>query len=57
MPQPTGQGFVTPHQQMIPRPNLFQTPNNVNQSAQRTPTTKNQNVQNTPATQGATPVK
>jgi hypothetical protein len=38
MPQPTEQGFVTPERQMIPRPNLFQTPNNRNQSAQRTPT-------------------
>jgi hypothetical protein len=27
MPQPTGQGFVTPQWQMIPLPNLFQTLN------------------------------
>jgi hypothetical protein len=41
MPRPAGQGFVTPQQQMIPRPNLFQTPNTRNQSAQGTPTTPN----------------
>jgi hypothetical protein len=41
MPQPTGQGFVTPQQQMIPRPNLFQTLNIENQSAQGIPTTLN----------------
>jgi hypothetical protein len=38
MPQPAEQGFVTPQRQMIPRPNLFQTPNTGNQSAPRTPT-------------------
>jgi hypothetical protein len=38
MPQPAGQGFVTPQWQMTPRPNLFQTPNTGNQSAPRTPT-------------------
>jgi hypothetical protein len=38
MPQPTEQGSVTPQRQMIPRPNLFQTPNTGNQSAPRTPT-------------------
>jgi hypothetical protein len=27
MPRPADQGFVTPQQQMIPHPNLFQTPN------------------------------
>jgi hypothetical protein len=36
MPQPVEQEFVTPQRQMIPRPNLFQTPNTGNQSAQRT---------------------
>jgi hypothetical protein len=36
MPQPTAQGFVTPQRQMISRPNLFQTSNTGNQSAQRT---------------------
>jgi hypothetical protein len=41
MPQPTDLGFVTPQRQMIPRPNLFQTPNTRNQSAQGTPTTRN----------------
>jgi hypothetical protein len=41
MPQPSGQGFVTPQQQMIQCPNLFQTPNNGNQSAQGTPSTQN----------------
>jgi hypothetical protein len=41
MPRLVGQGFVTPQQQMIPRPNLFQTPNTGNQSAQGTPTTPN----------------
>jgi hypothetical protein len=39
MPRPANQGFVTPQQQMIPHPNLFQTPNTGNQSAQGTPTT------------------
>jgi hypothetical protein len=38
MPQPAAQGFVTPHRQMIPRPNLFQTPNNEKHSAPRTST-------------------
>jgi hypothetical protein len=38
MPQPTAQGFVTPQRQMILHPNLFQTPNTGNQSAQRTST-------------------
>jgi hypothetical protein len=38
MPRPAGQGFVTPQQQMIPRPNLFQTLNTGNQSAPKTPT-------------------
>jgi hypothetical protein len=38
MPQPAPQGFVTPQRQMIPHPNLFQTPNTGNQSAQRTST-------------------
>jgi hypothetical protein len=38
MPQPTAQGFVTPQRQMIPHPNLFQTPNTGNQSALRTRT-------------------
>jgi hypothetical protein len=41
MPRPVGQGFVTPQQHMIPCPNLFQTPNTGNQSAQGTPTTPN----------------
>jgi hypothetical protein len=41
MPHPTGQGFVTSQQQMIPHPNLFQTLNTRNQSAERTPTTQN----------------
>jgi hypothetical protein len=41
MPRPVDQGFVTPQQQMIPRPNLFQTLNTGNQSAQGTPTTPN----------------
>jgi hypothetical protein len=41
MPRPAGQGFVTPQQHMIPCPNLFQTPNAGNQSAQGTPTTPN----------------
>jgi hypothetical protein len=41
MPQPAGQGFVTPQQQMIPRTNHFQTSNAGNQSAQGTPTTSN----------------
>jgi hypothetical protein len=41
MPRPVGQGLVTPQQQMIPRPNLFQTPNTGNRSAQGTPTTPN----------------
>jgi hypothetical protein len=41
MPQLAGQGFVTPQQQMILRPNLFQTPNTGNQSAQGTPTSPN----------------
>jgi hypothetical protein len=41
MPQPTREGFVTPQQQMIPRPNLFQTPNSENQNVQRTPTDPN----------------
>jgi hypothetical protein len=36
MPQPAEQGFVTPQQQMILCPNLFQTSNTGNQSAQRT---------------------
>jgi hypothetical protein len=36
MPKPTAQGIVTPQRQMIPRPNLFQTPNTGNPSAQRT---------------------
>jgi hypothetical protein len=36
MPQTAKQGFVTPQRQMIPRPNLFQTPNTRNQSAPRT---------------------
>jgi hypothetical protein len=36
MPQPTTQGFVTPQWQMIPHPNLFQTPNTRNQSAPKT---------------------
>jgi hypothetical protein len=36
MPQPNAQGFVTTQRQMIPHPNLFQTPNTGNQSAQRT---------------------
>jgi hypothetical protein len=38
MPRPTERGFVTPLQQMILRPNLFQTPNTGNQSAPWTPT-------------------
>jgi hypothetical protein len=38
MPQPAEQGFVTPQRQMNPHPNLFETPNTENQSAQRTPT-------------------
>jgi hypothetical protein len=38
MPLPIGQGFVTLQWQMIPRPNLFQTPNTMNQSVQRTST-------------------
>jgi hypothetical protein len=38
MPRSAGQGFVTPQQQMISRPNLFQTPNTGNQSAPKTPT-------------------
>jgi hypothetical protein len=38
MPQPTAQRFVTPQQQMILHPNLFQTPNTRNQSSPRTPT-------------------
>jgi hypothetical protein len=46
MPQPTGQGYITPQRQMISHPNLFQTLN-----------TENQNVQRTLATEGATPVK
>jgi hypothetical protein len=41
MPRPVSQGFVTPQQQVIPRSNLFQTPNAENQSAQGTPTTPN----------------
>jgi hypothetical protein len=41
VPQSTGQGFVTPQQQMIPHPNLLQTSNTWNQSAQGTPATKN----------------
>jgi hypothetical protein len=41
MPRSAVQGFVTPQQQMILRPNLFQTPNTGNQSAQGTPTTPN----------------
>jgi hypothetical protein len=41
MPRLAGQGFVTPQQHMIPRPNLFQTPNTENQSAQGTATTPN----------------
>jgi hypothetical protein len=41
MPRPAGQGFVTPQQQMILHPILFQTPNTRNQSAQGTPTTPN----------------
>jgi hypothetical protein len=41
MPQLADQGFVTPQQPMIPRPNLFQTPNTGNQGAQGTPTTPN----------------
>jgi hypothetical protein len=41
MPRPADQGFDTPQQPMIPRPNLFQTPNTGNQSAQGTPTTPN----------------
>jgi hypothetical protein len=41
MPRLAGQGFLTPQQQMMPRPNLFQTPNTGNQSAQGTPTTPN----------------
>jgi hypothetical protein len=41
MPRPAGQGFVTPQQQMISCPNLFQTLNIRNQSAQGTPTTPN----------------
>jgi hypothetical protein len=36
MPQTAEQGFVTPHRQMIPHPNLFQTQNTRNQSAPRT---------------------
>jgi hypothetical protein len=38
MPQHGAQGFVTPQRQMIPHPNLFQTPNTGNYSAPRTPT-------------------
>jgi hypothetical protein len=41
MPRPAVQGFVTPQQQMIPRPNLYYTPDTGNQSAQGTPTTPN----------------
>jgi hypothetical protein len=41
MPQPTGQGFVTPQQQMISLSNLFQTPKTRKQSPQGTPTTQN----------------
>jgi hypothetical protein len=41
MPQLAGQGFVSPQQQMIPCPNLFQTSNIGNRSAQGTPTTQN----------------
>jgi hypothetical protein len=41
MPRSASQGFVTPQQQMVPRLNLFQTPNTRNQSAQGTPTTPN----------------
>jgi hypothetical protein len=41
MLQLTRQGFVTLWRQMIPRPNLFRTPNTANQSVQRTPTTEN----------------
>jgi hypothetical protein len=41
MPQPAGQGFVTPPQQMIPCTNLFQIPNTRNQSPHGTPTTQN----------------
>jgi hypothetical protein len=41
MPRSAVKGFVTPQQQMIPCPNLFQTPNTGNQSAQGTPTTPN----------------
>jgi hypothetical protein len=36
MPLPAEQGFLTPQRQMIPCPELFQTPNTGNQSAQRT---------------------
>jgi hypothetical protein len=39
MPQLAGQGFVTPQQQMILWPNLFQSLSTRNQSAQGTPTT------------------
>jgi hypothetical protein len=35
-PQPAAQVFVTPQRQMILHPNLFQTPNTGNRSAQRT---------------------
>jgi hypothetical protein len=41
MPRSAGQGFVTPQQQMIPRPNIFQTRNTRNQSAQGIPTAPN----------------
>jgi hypothetical protein len=46
MPQPTGQGFVTPQCQMISHPNSYQTPN-----------TRNHRVQRTPIIQDTTPMK
>jgi hypothetical protein len=46
MPQPTGQGFVTPQHQMISHPNGYQTPNTGNWNVQRTP--MNQSVIQTP---------
>jgi hypothetical protein len=46
MPQPTGQGFVTPQRHVISRPNGYQTPNIGNQNVQRTPA--NQSVIQTP---------
>jgi hypothetical protein len=58
--QLVGQGYATPHHQVIQQPNMFQTPiagNRSMQSLQAAPNAGNQSVQMTPATREPTPTK